>query len=87
MASDWKIWAKQDNVTPYAMPIPIKEDPVVQNVIDKYKQRSRVGFTKYGVSMAENRLTLKLWLVSLQEELMDATNYIERVLQELETKE
>ncbi len=92
MASDWEIWAKQVskpsvNAVPYAMPISIKEDPVVQRVIDKYKQRSRVGFIKYEVSMADNPKELKGWLIDLQEELMDATNYIERILQELKTKE
>ncbi len=63
------------------------KDPIVQRVIDKFQERSKAGMNKYKVSMQNNPKKLKEWLIDLQEELMDATNYIERVLQELETKE
>lgn len=60
------------------------KDPIVEAVINKLQQRSQVGFKKYKVSMADNTMNLKEWLLNLQEELMDATNYLERTLQELE---
>ncbi len=59
------------------------QDPVIDRVIDKYRERSKIGFKKYKISMQDNPMEFKAWLINLQEELMDATNYIERVLQDL----
>lgn len=55
----------------------------VQSVIDKFRSRSEIGTAKYGTTLAENDLPLIDWLDHLQEELMDAINYIERIKQEL----
>jgi hypothetical protein len=38
-----------------------------------------VGKKKYGVTLDRNDLSLSDWLTHLQEELMDAVNYIERI--------
>lgn len=62
------------------------QDPIVKSVIEKFAMRSKVGYIKYGMSMAENPAKLTDWLNSLQQELMDATHYIERILQELKNK-
>lgn len=53
-------------------------DPVVERVVDKFIQRSDVGFKKYGVTMDEDNSNLKEWLNHLQEELMDAILYIQK---------
>ena len=53
------------------------EDPIVLAVIDRMKQRSAVGIAKYGTTLAREDLTTIEWLNHLQEELMDAINYIE----------
>ncbi len=53
-------------------------DPVVERVVDKFIQRSNVGFKKYGVTMDEDTLSKKEWLNHLQEELMDAILYIQK---------
>lgn len=58
-------------------------DPNVQSVIDKYESRAKVGFEKYGTDTTRTDIDLQGWLTHLQEELMDATIYIERLKKEL----
>jgi hypothetical protein len=60
-----------------------KPDAIVDSVISKYKERSRVGVKKYGKTLEKNNLTLLEWLNHLQEELMDATLYIEKLKNEI----
>ena len=55
------------------------KDPIVQSVIDKFQERSDVGIAKYGTTLQDNQLTTLEWLTHLQEELMDATLYIEKL--------
>lgn len=50
-------------------------------VCNKIKKRAEVGKKKYGVTMERTDLTKTDWLVHLQEELMDAAVYIERLLE------
>jgi hypothetical protein len=53
-------------------------DPIIKAVINKIKNRSDVGFKKYGVTLQEDDQPLDTWLQHIQEELMDAVNYIEK---------
>jgi len=53
-------------------------DKIIEQVINKIKSRSNVGFKKYGVTLADDDQTLDKWLQHLQEELMDAVNYLEK---------
>jgi|TARA_R110000796_G_scaffold185_19_gene784 hypothetical protein len=55
------------------------KDKIVKSVIDKYQQRSDVGIKKYNNTMDRDDLSLDEWLTHLQEELMDATLYIEKL--------
>jgi hypothetical protein len=48
-------------------------------------QRMSTGYTKYGVTTERTDIDLMGWLQHLQEELMDATVYIERIKDELRT--
>lgn len=54
------------------------------NVCDKIQQRADVGKRKYGVTMEREDLSTIEWLVHLQEELMDAAVYVERLIEEFE---
>jgi len=54
-------------------------DPIILNVVDKLVSRSDVGFKKYGVTLADDDGDINVWLTHLQEELMDAVNYIEKL--------
>jgi len=42
-----------------------------------------VGEVKYGVTMERADLTLLEWLQHLQEELMDAAVYVQRLMEEV----
>ena len=59
-------------------------DGVTNRVIEKIISRQQVGFKKYGVTLQRPDLTLPEWLNHLQEELMDATQYIEKLKDEHE---
>jgi hypothetical protein len=56
-----------------------KADSIVDSVVDKFLDRSRVGKQKYGTDLDREDYSLSEWLTHLQEELMDAVNYIERI--------
>ena len=56
-----------------------KRDAIVEKVIDSYRQRSEVGIKKYNTTLEENNDSLYTFLVHLQEELQDATLYIEKL--------
>ena len=62
-------------------------DPVVERVVDKFVQRSDVGFAKYGTTLHNERTTkmkgLLKYLQDIQEELMDAILYIQTASEEL----
>ena len=49
-------------------------DKIVQQVIDKFNQRSEVGIKKYGTTLEQNNNDD--YFTHLQEELMDAILYI-----------
>ena len=61
------------------------KDKIVQRVIKKLEQRSETGIKTYGTTLADN-LTDD-FLKHLQEELMDAVNYIEKLMYDKEPKE
>ena len=53
---------------------------IEDEVCKKIQARSDVGKNKYGVTMEEEILSMREWLVHLQEELMDAAVYVEKLL-------
>jgi hypothetical protein len=63
------------------------EDPIVMKVLAKYAERSQKGIEKYGTMLTRTDLDLTDWLNHLQEELMDATLYIEKLKQEVKSKQ
>ena len=54
------------------------KDKIVEQVIDKYQSRSAVGIAKYGTTLEQNNQDN--YLKHIQEELMDATLYIEKLM-------
>jgi hypothetical protein len=58
-------------------------DKVVLSVMAKYAERSQKGIEKYGTMLTRTDLNLTDWLTHLQEELMDATLYVERLKDEV----
>ena len=53
-------------------------DKIINRVIEKIQKRAEAGYKKYGVGLDKDEQTLDTWLNHLQEELMDAANYIEK---------
>lgn len=56
---------------------------IEDKVCEKIQERSEVGKSKYGVTMERTDLSTIEWLTHLQEELMDAAVYVERLLGDL----
>ena len=54
-------------------------DPVVERVVDKFINRSNVGFKKYKVTLEDDHSDIFAWINHLQEELMDATLYLQKL--------
>lgn len=76
-----------DSVTKYFenanTTIPVnKKDSIVQDVIDKFKHRSDVGIKKYGTTLADSPEGFYAFVNHLQEELMDACLYLEKIKQQ-----
>ena len=63
-------------------------DPVVKNVVDKFVNRSNIGYDKYGRTLDDERRFkmkgLQKYLNDVQEELMDAVLYIQAARDELQ---
>jgi succinate dehydrogenase flavin-adding protein (antitoxin of CptAB toxin-antitoxin module) len=61
----------------------IRRDKYVQAVKEKFEERSQTGIKKYNTTLERKDLNLLDWLNHLQEELMDATLYVERLKGEI----
>jgi hypothetical protein len=59
-------------------------DENVERVRAAFLSRSQVGLAKYGVTTERVDIDLVGWLQHLQEELMDAVVYLERIKRDLE---
>lgn len=55
---------------------------VEDDVCKKIQARAVVGLEKYGVTMEREDFTQLDWLTYLQEELMDAVVYLQRLIQD-----
>ena len=62
-------------------------DSVVNSVVHKYKQRSEVGINKYGVTLDRDDLSTLEWLQHAQEEAMDLSLYLEKIMNKIKDKE
>ena len=63
--------------------------PVIDKNVEAVRQslydRMQRGYTKYGVTTERTDIDLMGWLQHLQEELLDAAVYVERLKDELRT--
>lgn len=65
-------------------PLPMHEntpclDPIVEDVVAMLRRRSMAGKAKYGVTLHESQQSFDEFLVHLQEELLDAANYVQKL--------
>ena len=68
-----------DSITAYYDRERDRQDKYVQSVKEKFEQRSQTGIKKYNTTLEREDLNFLDWLNHLQEELMDATLYIEKL--------
>ncbi len=61
----------------------VVKDTIVESVVKQFKERSEVGIAKYGVTLDREDLSTLEWLQHLQEELFDASLYIEKLKSKL----
>ncbi len=61
-------------------------DPVVERVVDKFISRSDVGYEKYKVTLNDDPSNIFAWINHLQEELMDATLYLQKLKESTTTE-
>jgi hypothetical protein len=61
----------------------VVKDTIVESVVNRFKERSEVGIAKYGVTLDREDLSTLEWLQHLQEELFDASLYIEKLKSKL----
>ena len=62
-------------------------DKNVEKVVTQLRDREEEGLRKYGVTTERTDLTTLEWLQHLQEELMDASVYIEKLKSEIMDRE
>jgi hypothetical protein len=61
-------------------------DNNVKNVCDSLREREKRGMSKYGVNTERDDLSILEWLQHLQEELMDACVYVEKLKGEIKNE-
>ncbi len=61
----------------------VRLSSIEEKVIWKIRHRAKVGKTKYGVTMEREDLNITEWLVHLQEELLDASVYVQRLINDV----
>ena len=62
---------------------PVRKDRYVQQVKDRFEQRSQVGINKYNVTLERDDLDILDWINHAQEEAMDLTLYLEVIKEKL----
>jgi len=60
---------------------------IEEQVIAKIQARAAVGKKKYGTTMERKDLTFRQWVTHLQEELLDAAIYAEKLIDEISIPE
>ena len=60
-----------------------KEDKIVTQIVDKFKQRSEIGIKKYNTTLEENNTDD--FYEHLSEELMDSLLYLQKIKEQKDT--
>jgi hypothetical protein len=58
-------------------------DSIVENVINRLKDRARIGYEKYGTDMDRNDLITEQWLDHAIEEALDFSLYLTKLKNQL----
>lgn len=57
----------------------VKSDPIVDSVVEQFKERSKVGIQKYGTTLERDDLSPAEWIKEAQQEAMDFCLYLEKL--------
>jgi hypothetical protein len=57
----------------------LKADSIVDSIVDKFIDRSRIGKKKYGTNLDRTDLSLEEWIEHALEEHMDAILYLQKI--------
>jgi hypothetical protein len=71
----------------YFMDSRFSSDSIVNTVVHRFIQRSEFGQKKYGVTLDRTDLKTADWIQHMQEELMDAILYLEKLKTTLASNE
>ena len=63
-----------------------RDDSIILEVLEKIKRRSDAGMKKYGVPMTREDVDTLQWLRHAQEEAMDFTIYLQRIISDYEAR-
>lgn len=55
-------------------------------VCDDIARRQAMGLAKYGITVADNPLSLRAWLQHAYEETLDQAIYLKRAIEEIEKR-
>jgi|TARA_R110000868_G_scaffold320569_1_gene581471 hypothetical protein len=58
-------------------------DSVVENVINRLKDRARIGYEKYGTDLDRNDLITEQWIEHAIEEALDFSLYLTKLKEQL----
>ena len=58
-------------------------DSIVENVINRLKDRARIGFEKYGTDLDRNDLITEQWIEHAIEEALDFSLYLTKLKEQL----
>ena len=58
-------------------------DSVVENVINRLKDRARIGYEKYGTDLDRNDLLTEQWIEHAIEEALDFSLYLTKLKEQM----
>jgi hypothetical protein len=58
-------------------------DSVVENVINRLKDRARIGYEKYGTDLDRNDLITEQWIEHAIEEALDFSLYLTKLKEQM----
>jgi hypothetical protein len=58
-------------------------DSIVENVINRLKDRARIGFEKYGTDLDRNDLITEQWIEHAIEEALDFSLYLTKLKEQM----
>lgn len=62
-------------------------DPITKQLQQELAARAALGLFKYGISVADSRLTTREWLQHAKEEALDLAVYLQKLINKIDAHE